>query len=391
MKKYDFDTIIDRWNSDSVKYDGLKQSYGRDDLIPLWVADMDFPTPSFIIDALSARLNHPVLGYNVVPQSYYDSIRNWLGNQYDWDVDQRWISYIPGIVKGIGMVLQVFTNPGDKVIIQPPVYHPFRLVPEHNDRQIVWNPLIEENGTYRMDFDNLEKSIDEKCRVLILSNPHNPGGIVWDKESLRKLAAICHKHDILVISDEIHAEMTHKGFNHTPFATVSNEAASISITFMAPSKTFNIAGIVSSYAIVPNDSLRRKFFAYLEANELNAPSIFSVIATEAAYRHGKVWLNEMLEYVADNAAYVDDFCKKHIPGITVIRPQASFLIWLDCRKLNLSQEDLTSLFINKAHLALNDGSMFGPGGDGFMRLNIGCSRIILQKAMNQLQNALSDE
>lgn len=389
MERYNFDKIIDRKGTDAVKTDGLKETFGDNDLLPLWVADMDFPTPDFILNALRKRLEHPILGYPTVPDSYFQTLKSWLDYKHHWKVEKEWLTYIPGIVKGMGLVLQVFSDKGDKVIIQPPVYHPFRLVPEKNEREIVWNPLIYKNGTFEMDFENLEKVIDSKCKILILCNPHNPGGTVWDKQTLIRLAEICKKHDILVISDEIHAEMAHEGFEHIPFATVSEEAANNSITFLAPSKTFNIAGIVSSYAVVPNTGIREKFYSYLEANEFNAPSIFSIVATQAAYNEGKEWLKEMMAYIRENIDYVDEYLKTRIPAIKAVRPQASFLIWLDCRGLGLSQDDLVDLFTNKARLALNDGSMFGPGGEGHMRLNIGCPRALLEKALNQLEKAVN--
>lgn len=391
MTVYNFDSIKERKGTNSVKYDALKDRFGREDLIPLWVADMDFDTPDFIIGALKERLSHPVLGYTFTPATYYDTIKEWLMKMYGWNVDQSWISYIPGIVKGIGMVLQCFTSPGDKVIIQPPVYHPFRLVPEHNGRVIVNNPLIHTEAGYTMNFEHLESVIDAKCKVLILSNPHNPAGIVWSKETLLRLAEICKRHDILVISDEIHSEMAFAEYHHTPFASVSSEAASNSITFMAPSKTFNIPGIVTSYSVVPDASLRRKFYAYLQANELNDPPLLSPIATIAAYTKGNEWRIQMLEYVKGNIDFVDSYIKENIPSIKVMRPQASFLVWLDCRGMNLPQESITDLFINGAGLALNDGAMFGIGGTGFMRLNVATSRTLLVRALSQLKDAVTNK
>ena len=239
-----------------------------------------------------------------------------------------------------------------------------------------------------MDFEQLESLIDKDCKMLILSNPHNPGGVVWEKEALVKLAQICSAHGILVISDEIHAEMTYPQFRHHPFATISEEAAACSVTFMAPSKTFNIAGIVSSYALVPNTRIREKFYSFLEAGELNAGTIFAFIATKAAYTYGAEWLQQMRSYVIENVNFVDEYLKKNIPQIKVYRPQASFLVWLDCRELKLTQPELVQLFEDKAGLALNDGTMFGKEGEGFMRLNIGCPRSILNKALESLKKAI---
>ena len=383
---YDFDKIIDRSGSGDLKHEVLKERYGRSDLLPLWVADMDFETPQFITDALRQRLDHSLFGYTVVPDELWTSIIQWIRDHHQWEVKREWLTYIPGIVKGIGMAINVFVKEDEKVIIQPPVYHPFRLTPEGNGRKVVYNPLKEVNGTYEMDFEQLAEVVDDKCRLLILSNPHNPAGVCWPKETLQRLAHFCFEHNIIVISDEIHADMALFGNKHIPFASVSDEAAQISITFGAPSKTFNIAGIVSSYAIVPNDSLRRRFYTWLEANELNDPPLFSPIATIAAYTQGEDYRQQMLRYIEDNIRFVENYCREHLPKIKPWRPQASFLVWLDCRDLGLSHDTLVDLFVNRAHLALNDGAMFGIGGSGFMRLNVGAPRSVLRQALDQLSN-----
>lgn len=387
---YNFDEVIERKGSGALKYDALKERYGNPDLLPLWVADMDFATPSFIMDALKKRLEHPVLGYTVTPPEFKRSIVEWVKDRHCWHLDEEWITYIPGIVKGIGMVINLFTNPGDKIIIQPPVYHPFRLVPEGNCRQIVNNPLIlETGGSYSMDLEHLETiAKDPAAKILILSNPHNPAGIVWDKLTLQKVADICNRNGVLVISDEIHCDMTLWGNRHIPFATVSKEAASNSITFQAPSKTFNIAGVVSSYAVVPDDNLRHRFYSWLDANEFSDPGLFPPIATVAAFTRGNEWREEMLRYVEGNIDHVIEFCKSNIPAIRPLKPDASFLVWLDCRDLNLSHDELIELFEVKAQLALNDGSMFGPGGSGFMRMNVGAPRAIVNEALQKLLRAV---
>ena len=383
---YDFDKIIDRSGSGDLKHEVLKERYGRSDLLPLWVADMDFETPQFITDALRQRLDHSLFGYTVVPDELWTSIIQWIRDHHQWEVKREWLTYIPGIVKGIGIAINVVVKEDEKVIIQPPVYHPFRLTPEGNGRKVVYNPLKEVNGTYEMDFEQLTEVVDDKCRLLILSNPHNPAGVCWPKETLQRLAHFCFEHNIIVISDEIHADMALFGNKHIPFASVSDEAAQISITFGAPSKTFNIAGIVSSYAIVPNDSLRRRFYTWLEANELNDPPLFSPIATIAAYTQGEDYRQQMLRYIEDNIRFVENYCREHLPKIKPWRPQASFLVWLDCRDLGLSHDALVDLFVNRAHLALNDGAMFGIGGSGFMRLNVGAPRSVLRQALYQLSN-----
>ncbi len=387
---YSFDKIIDRRGSNDLKHSVLQERYGRDDLLPLWVADMDFETPPFITEALRQRLDHSLFGYTVVPEELWSTIIQWGRDHHQWEVRREWLTYIPGIVKGIGMAVNVFSQEGDKVIIQPPVYHPFRLTPQGNKREVVYNPLKQlSDGYYEMDFDQLEQVTDEHCKLLILSNPHNPAGICWKQETLQRLAHFCHEHHILVLSDEIHSDMALFGHRHVPFATVSEEAAQCSITFGAPSKTFNIAGIVSSYAIVPNDSIRRRFYTWLEANEFNDPPLFSPIATIAAYQQGETWLKEMLDYVEGNIRFLEDFFQQHLPKIKPLRPQASFLVWLDCRGLGFTHEQLIDLFVNKAHLALNDGEMFGAGGEGFMRMNVGTPRSVLLQALLQLKEATS--
>jgi cystathionine beta-lyase len=387
--KYDFDKVISRQGTGALKLDVLQERYGDANLLPLWVADMDFETPAFITDALKERLNHSLFGYTVEPADYWPTVIQWIKDHHDWQVERDWITYIPGIVKGIGMAINVFVKEDEKVIIQPPVYHPFRLTPLGNGREVVYNPLIENaDGTYRMDFENLAKVADEKCRLLILSNPHNPAGIVWDKETLRRLAHFCHEHHILVLSDEIHSDMALWGNRHTPFASVSDEAAACSITFGAPSKTFNIAGIVSSYAIVPNAEIRTKFFSWLAANELNDPTLFAPIATIAAFRHGEEWRRQMLEYIQGNIDFVIDYCRENIPQVKPLRPQASFLVWLDCRTLGLDHQQLVDLFVKKAKLALNDGEMFGKEGHGFMRMNVASARSVLKQALDQLKEAI---
>lgn len=386
---HDFDRITDRKGSGAIKSDALGKVFGKEDLIPLWVADMDFETPHFITDALRERLEHSVFGYTAEPEDYWPTVRKWIADHHGWETECSWMTYIPGIVKGIGMAINALLEKDEKVIIQPPVYHPFRLIPQKNHREVVFNPLREEkDGSYSMDFDNLEKVRDDKCRMLILSNPHNPAGIIWPRDTLQRLAEFCHSRGIIVISDEIHCDMALFGNKHIPFASVSPEAAACSITFGSPSKTFNIAGIVSSYAIVPDEQLRERFFGWLEASELNAAPLFSPIATIAAFKHGEQWRREMLEYVERNIEFVEEYCRKYIPQIRPLRPQASFLVWLDCRGLDMNHDELIDLFVNQAGLALNDGEMFNPGGKGFMRLNVATQRQILEKAMEKLKEAL---
>lgn len=391
MAVYNFDEIIDRNGTNCLKVDALQERYGSSDLIPLWVADMDFKAPPAVIDAIIKRAQHGIFGYTRPSQEYHDSIRNWLDKHHDWQIKQEWTSFIPGIVKGIGFVVSCFTDRNDKIIIQPPVYHPFRIIPTLQHREVIDNELILKENRYYMDLEGLKKKIALGAKFLILCNPHNPGGRVWTKQELIDLAEICYDNNVLVISDEIHADLAHKGHKHIPFATVSDKAAMNSITFMAPSKTFNIAGIVSSFSVIPNQKIRDKFHAYLESFELEEGYIFAYTATQAAYQHGEEWLVQAKEYIWGNIQFVDNYLKENIPQIKAMIPDASYLIWLDCRNLNLSQPQLEDLFVNKAKLALNTGTMFGKGGEGFMRLNVGSPRSILAKALAQLKDAVNNK
>lgn len=388
--RYDFDKVIDRKGTGALKCDQLVELFGRDDLLPLWIADMDFPSPDFVIDAIKGRLEHPVLGYCGEHPDFRPAVVDWMRENHSWHIRPEWLAFIPGIVKGIGMAINVFVKPDEKVVIQPPVYHPFHLVPERNHREVVYNPLIlNDDGSYSMDFDNLAEVVDDKCRMLILCNPHNPGGTIWDADTLRRLAAFCHEHHMIVVSDEIHSDLTLWGRRHVSFATVSDEAAACSITFGAPSKTFNIPGMVASYAIVPDSGLRTEFFDWLEANELSHPDIFATLSTVAAYRKGAEWHRQVKNYIEGNIEYIVDYCARHIPTVRPVRPEASFLVWLDCRALGLDHDRLIDLFVNKARLALNDGEMFGKEGRGFMRLNVAEPRCILEEAMRRLDCAVN--
>ena len=388
----------------SVKVDALKKYYGKDDLLSLWVADMDFKTPECIKDALQGVLDGGVFGYNFIPDNYFPTIAAWLGKMQKWEVDTKWMAFIPGIVKGIGYAINFFTKEGDGIIVQPPVYPPFLNLPKGNNRKLHFNPLIrvedpDAKYQYRMDFENLEQVASSgECKMLILSNPHNPAGIAWDRETLTRLAEICHRHNILVVSDEIHADMPLFGTEHIPFATVSKEAEQISITFGAPSKTFNMAGIVSSFAVVPNEKIREPFYKWMQVNELSSPTIFATLGAIAAYTKGNEWRIEMLDYIEKNVQFIEKFCKENLDGLVVpVRPCSSFLVWLDCRGLckklfgGPDQQRLVQLFVNDAGLALNDGAAFGMGGEGYMRLNVGCGIEVLQQAMNQLKEAIDEQ
>lgn len=387
---YNFDELIDRRHTGSVKWDGMKNAFGRDDLTAMWVADMDFRTPPFVMDALRQRLEHEVLGYAMPCEGWDTTICHWLQKRHQWEVRPDWLTFVPGIVRGQAFALLCFTNPGDRVLVMTPVYHPFFLVTERLKREAVRSPLDLRDGHYHIDFDRLRHDL-QGCKALVLCNPHNPGGRVWTVDELRRIAELCQESGTLVISDEIHADLTLPPYKHHPFATVSPAAASNSVTFMAPSKTFNMPGVQSSFAIVPDDTLRARFQQFMEAGEFCEGHLFAYIGCKAAFEHGEEWLNQLLAYIQGNIDFTESYLRQHIPAIGMIRPQASFLVFLDCRQLGLEQEALEHLFADKARLALNTGTTFGEPGRGFMRLNVGCPRAALKQALDQLAEAVNGE
>lgn len=383
--KYNFDKVIDRHGTGCVKFDSMKEHFGTADATPLWVADMDFEVCPAIQKAIEKRISHPVYGYSAVPESFWNSIIHWLSHRYGLTVGREELTYIPGIVRGIGLAINFLTEKGDKILIQPPVYHPFKNLTLGNERTIIENPLSRTETGYRMDLAALEETVrKEKPKMMILCNPHNPGGVQWDADTLREVAWIAKRHSMIVVSDEIHGDLMLDGKKHISFPTVSKEAEEVSIVFGAPSKTFNIAGLVSSWAVIKNKELREPFFHWLETNEFSSPTFFATVSTEAAYNEGEQWLSEVIRYIEGNVDAVDDFFKKNLPEIKVMRPDASFLVWLDCRQLSLDHQGLLDLFVKEAKLALNDGAMFGKEGDGYMRLNVGCSREYLINPLKRL-------
>ena len=387
--KYNFDELIDRRNTGAVKTDLCKKMFGTDDLIPLWVADMDFRTPDFIIDAINNRCKHPILGYTVPDEEYFNSIIRWSDARHGWKLERNWLGFLPGIVPGLAFAVNALTQTGDQIIIQPPVYPPFIQVPSKNGRELIYNPLKVVEGRFEMDLKDLEYKITDRTRMFILCNPHNPGGRTWDADTLIKVAEICHKHGVLVVSDEIHSDMALPGNVHTPFASVSELAEQNSITYMAPSKTFNMAGLVSSSYIIPNSEIRKKFSDFMDNSELANGNIFAYVAAQAAYEKGTEWLSEMISYIQGNVDYIVEFLEKNIPQIKPMIPQASFLIWLDCAGLEMNSHQLQEFIVKEARLGLNKGTTFGPGGEQHLRLNIGCSREVLKQAMEQLKSAIN--
>ena len=383
-----FDEIIPREGTDSYKLKYLKDVCGRTDVIPMWVADMDFRTPPFVMDTIQRRLQQGILGYTCTNEAYFNAICEWNRQEYGLDVRPEEISYVPGVVSGIFLSLLRFTEKGDKIFIQEPVYHPFHLVPEANERQVVMSSLRESATSFEMDFDRLRQDI-KGCRMMILCNPHNPAGICWSRETLQEVAHICAEENVLVVSDEIHCDMLLGGRRHVPYASVSEEARMNSITLQAPTKTFNLPGIVSAHAIVFNPAIRRKLFSFIEGSDQDLGNVLCYDCTTACYsEEGRQWRDEMIKYVEGNVDLVVERMAKECPNIRPIRPEASFLVFLDCRQMGMTQTELIRFFADKAHVCFNSGHMFGPGGVGYMRMNVACPRSVVSQALDQIADAL---
>jgi cysteine-S-conjugate beta-lyase len=387
--KFDFDEIIDRNNTSSLKYDLRKQLFGREDVIPMWVADMDFKTPGFITKSIKERLNNGIFGYTIRNESYFTSIINWLQRRHNWDIIKDWIIYIPGVVPALNIAVLAFTHPGSKIIVQPPVYFPFFNAITDHRRTLVYNPLKLENNRLSMDLKDLEQKAKEGAEMIILSSPHNPGGSVWSKEELTGMAEICKEHNILILSDEIHCDLVYKPHRHIPVASLSGEIADITITCIAPSKTFNLSGLTTACAIISNQNLRKKFTATQDHLHIGLGNIFGNIASESAYTNGDEYDDQLMEYLKGNFDFLEESLKSFTDKIIPLRPEATFLVWLDCRAMGLSDEELKNFFINEAGLALNQGIQFGHGGEGFMRMNIGCPRSTISKAVGNLKSAMN--
>lgn len=388
--RYNFDEVIDRKGTDATKIDALQERWGRTDLLPLWVADMDFRTPPFIVETLKKRMENEVFGYTCKPQAWYEAIINWQKRRHHWQITPDMISFTPGVVPALAMAVQALTQPGDKVLIQPPVYFPFAMVVKNNHRTLVNSPLDFKDGQYHINFERLEKDI-KGCKLFLFCHPHNPGGRVWTKEELQKVAEICHENGVIVVSDEIHADLTLPPYRHLPFASVSEKAKNNSITFASPSKAFNMAGFSSSYAVIENPEIRQKFQQYVEGNMLCDGNIFAFQTVVSAYTHGEPWLNQMLAYIQQNIDFLVAYIGKNIPQIQVIVPQASYLVFLDFRPLKLSQEAIVHLCVDGAKLALNDGAIYGAEGMGFMRINLACPQSVVARALSQLKEAVEKQ
>ncbi len=383
-KTYDFDQPIERRGTDCFKWDALPSMYGRDDLTPMWVADMDFGSPDFVLDAMRRRLDHPVLGYTMPSEGYWQAVTGWLGRHYGIQATKEQLHFIPGIVAGIAYALLALTQPGDKVLVTTPVYPPFLNLPKESGRTLVASPLKIAGGRFAIDVDDFERRV-EGCKMFIMSNPHNPAGTVWGREVLAKVAEICERHNVLVISDEIHADLTLPGCSHVTFSAVSDKG----ITFMAPSKTFNIAGLGSSVCYIPDEDLRKRFFGWLDALGVAGGNIFAFTAAEAAFAQGDEWLRQMLDYLQGNVQALDSFLKERMPKVKAVLPEASYLAWLDFSGYGISHKELADRLINEAHVVLNDGTTFGGNAyEKCFRINLGCPRAELLDALDRIAQAL---
>lgn len=382
--KYNFDEIIERRGTDCFKWDALESMYGRGDVTPMWVADMDFRSPDFVMEAIRRRCDHEVLGYTMPSEGYIQAVTTWLDRHYNIQASKKELHFIPGIVAGIAYTLLCLTQPGDKVLVTTPVYPPFLNLPRESERELVCSPLKITNGRFEIDFEDLERKA-EGCKLFIMSNPHNPAGTVWGTEVLKKIADICERHNVLVISDEIHADLTLPGHQHVSYSTVSKKG----ITFMAPSKTFNIAGLGSSVCYIPDKALRKRFFGWLDALGVAGGNIFAFTAAEAAFKDGEDWLRQMLEYLQENVQTLGLFMQERMPKVKAVLPEASYLAWLDFSDYGLTHEQLKDKLLNEAKVALNDGTTFGGKEyEGCFRLNIGCPRAQLLDALERIAATL---
>ena len=381
---FNFDKIIDRTNNFSAKWSEMNKNFGTNDLLPMWVADMDFLTAPCVMEALKDRLEQGIFGYTTRPSSYNESIVNWLDNRFSWKINQEWLMFSPAVITSISLLIQNLTQKNDKIMIQEPVYSPFHSIVESNERNLVISPLVKlDDGSYVMDYEDIESKIKD-VKVFILCNPHNPVGRVWTREELTRLGEICLKHNVLVISDEIHSDIILKNHKHTPFASISKEFSENTITCMAPTKTFNLAGLQSSFLVISNPyyyEVMDKAFSILDIKRNNA---FSLVATEAAYNYGEDWLYELIKYIEDNVDFAIDYIKNHIPQLKVKKPEGTYLLWVDFSNLNVDKEDLK----NKGRIALNDGSSFGIGGDGYYRINLACPRSMVLEGLKRIEFAI---
>jgi cystathionine beta-lyase len=389
-KKYDFETVIDRRYTCSLKWDFCHQVLGVQDVIPMWVADMDFAAPPEVVEAIKKRAEHGVYGYPFIPRSFWTSIINWMKTRHNWEIKREWLSRAPGVVPALNICVQTYTAPGDKIIVQSPVYYPFFSAVENNGRRVVRNPLVFQNGRWKMDLKDLKKKINHRTRMLILCSPHNPVGRVWERDELEALAEICLKHDLIIISDEIHAEHVYTGHKHIPIASLSGEIAARAITLTAPSKAFNLAGLTTSVVIIPEPGLLNLYKTQLENLGLTINNIFGLAALEAAYNHGAAWLDELVEYLEGNMEFAWRYFEERIPQIKFLKPEGTYLALLDCGALGLPQKELNEFFLKKARVYFDAGPIFGEELEGFERMNLACPRRTVEEALDRIEKAVQE-
>ena len=383
-----FDEIIDRRNTSCLKHDFAVERGYPADILPFWVADMDFRAPAPVIDALKARAEHGIFGYTQVKDDYFAVLQNWFRTRHDWTVERRELILTPGVVFAIATAIRAFTIKGDAVLIQQPVYYPFANMIRQNERVIVDNPLRLIEGRYEIDFADFEqKIIEHRVKLFILCSPHNPVGRVWTRAELEQIAAVCLRHNVIVVADEIHEEFVRPGFRHVPFASLSEEAAAITVTCTSPSKTFNLAGLQISNIFIRNTQLRRRFKEELSRTGYDEPNTLGLTGAKAAYEHGAEWLTQLLAYIEENHARTKSFLAAHLPKVQIIEPEGTYLLWLDFRSYGLSDETLNEKIIREAHLWLDDGPIFGAGGSGFQRINIACPWATLETGLQNLAKA----
>lgn len=387
--QYNFDEIIDRRNTDSLKYDFAKEREKPEEILPLWVADMDFKTPACVIDALVDKSQHGIFGYSETKRDYFEVLQHWFSSRFHWKIQPEWLVKTPGVVYAISTAIRALTAKGDAVLVQQPVYYPFSRSVLVNQRKLVVNQLIYSQGKYRIDFEDLEeKVIKNHVKLFILCSPHNPVGRVWTREELIRLGDICLKHGVIVISDEIHADFTYQGYRHLVFADVKPEFSKIAVTCTAPSKTFNLAGLQISNIFIASGDIRSKFRQEIARSGYSQMNTMGIAACRAAYAKGGEWLAQLKEYLAGNLNFLSGFLQEKLPSIRLVEPEGTYLAWLDCSGLGLDGQKLEDLIVNRAQLWLDSGTMFGAGGEGFQRVNIACPRIILQQALIQLEDAV---
>lgn len=385
----DFDTVPNRRGTNCFKYDFAREMGMPEDVLPLWVADMDFPTAPAVLERLHALAEHGIFGYTGVKDAYFSAVHNWYAQRFSWETQRSWLVTTPGVVFAIAIAIRAFTQKGDAILIQQPVYYPFANKVTENDRQLVVNPLVLKNGRYEMDFADMERKIvDYHVKMLLLCSPHNPVGRVWTKEELLRVGEICQKHGVLVVSDEIHADFTYAGHTHRVFASVKSEFADFTITCTAPSKTFNLAGLQNSNIFIPNRQLRHAYKKELSACGCGGTNCMGMAACQAAYEAGADWLEQLKQYLAGNLAYIRQFLREKLPEIALIEPDGTYLVWLDLRKLGLTEQQQRQLIVQDAKLWLDTGTLFGQGGEGFERINIACPRTTIEQAMQRLEHAV---